>query len=537
MKHRTIYLFISLITTLFICSGLLLSTDPVSARPPTPNNPSVPPFEPLNPQGRSCTIVRVGSEDTQPDPPHDGEASLARQTTDHDIHANPKDIQRDDPGIVADADGNLYAIWVDRRNAALNIYFASSKNGGETWSDDIRVNDIAQDDHPNVIEGADLYAAPSLGIDSQGRLYATWVDTRNGNPDIYFARSVDKGRTWRTNVRVNDDTGGVGQYDPTMAVASLPDGTSTNPVIYVAWEDYRNEYPTIYMAQSDDGGFTWSDDVQVSPLSGAAENPQIVVDSNGVAYCVWCHEYIRDPSIGMVIPNPEDQDEIDPPDGGGDPTEPENGHDIYFARSGDMGTTWSDPVIINDGVSGSAETPDIAVGSDNTLYVVWHDSRAGNPDIYIAQSSDGGQTWGANLQINDNTTMTNQLIPSITVDISGTLHVAWEDYRNNNADIYASASIDGGRSWSSNVKLNDDTEGAIQGYPILIAVRNTIYAAWKDTRSGLPDIYFSKSSDDGSTWSENKSADTKGSVVDERFKILLPIITNLPVESAALDTH
>jgi len=47
---------------------------------------------------------------------------------------------------------------------------------------------------------------PAVATDGSGNVYAVWQDLRNGNWDIYFAKSTDGGVTFGTNVRVDDDT-------------------------------------------------------------------------------------------------------------------------------------------------------------------------------------------------------------------------------------------------------------------------------------------------------------------------------------------
>jgi hypothetical protein len=48
---------------------------------------------------------------------------------------------------------------------------------------------------------------------------AVWQDSRNGNPDIYFAKLTAGGSTWTTpNVKVSDDPGTAAQTAPRIGV-------------------------------------------------------------------------------------------------------------------------------------------------------------------------------------------------------------------------------------------------------------------------------------------------------------------------------
>lgn len=506
MKHPTTIPYALFAVLLMMFSGLLTpSSSPAFAGSSRSNQQVPPPLPPFHPQGRHCTSVRLGSQATP--------TAFDETTLDT--------VRKDAPSVVSDHNGMIYVAWVDNRQSQLNIYFARSSDGGRTWSEDVRVNDgrtplvspttttyPKQYDMPRLAMegnrgGVDFYASPSLAVDSQGRLYLTWVDVRDGHADIYFARSNDKGATWSRNQRINDDTGNAGQYDPSIAVSQSATG---QPQVYIVWEDYRDGYPDVYLARSDYGGVTWGANSRVNPQPGMAENPSIAVDAQGSVYCVWCQE---------ILPT-------GPGEGGWNIDREQ--HDIHFARSDDSGVTWTAHSILNDGQQGSAETPRILIDAVQNVYVVWQDSRWGAMDIFFTHSGDSGATWSANTRISDGET-SNQLIPDITADISGTIYVAWEDQRNGLPDIYAVASTDYGRTWGRNFRVNDDEGDSIQNYPSLAShISGMVYLAWKDTRNGGSEVYFATSTDRGKSWSTNETVNTKGQVKDGQFRVMLPLV-------------
>ena len=53
---------------------------------------------------------------------------------------------------------------------------------------------------------------------ARGTVYVNWIDTRNGDPDVFVAASRDGGTTWEAPVRVNDDPKGAVQMFTWMAV-------------------------------------------------------------------------------------------------------------------------------------------------------------------------------------------------------------------------------------------------------------------------------------------------------------------------------
>lgn len=93
----------------------------------------------------------------------------------------------------------LYINWTDTRNGDADIFLKYSDDGGETWSNDIRVN------NDSIENGADQFSN-NFSIDAvTGDLYIVFYDKRNSRTgaflDVYVAKSKDGGNHW-TNYRV-----------------------------------------------------------------------------------------------------------------------------------------------------------------------------------------------------------------------------------------------------------------------------------------------------------------------------------------------
>lgn len=82
--------------------------------------------------------------------------------------------------------------------------------------------------------------------------------------DVMFAASSDRGETWTTPVRVNDDALATGSWQWFGMLSVAPNGR-----IDVAWNDTRASgvahLSELYYAYSLDGGNTWSPNVAISP--------------------------------------------------------------------------------------------------------------------------------------------------------------------------------------------------------------------------------------------------------------------------------
>ncbi len=99
--------------------------------------------------------------------------------------------------------GNVYVLSsVDPSGSdPLDIHFIRSTDGGETWSDPVRVND----DPPGPTAWQWF---GTMSVAPTGRIDAIWNDTRNAFPGtyysaLYYAYSEDAGETWSTSEAVS----------------------------------------------------------------------------------------------------------------------------------------------------------------------------------------------------------------------------------------------------------------------------------------------------------------------------------------------
>ncbi|MFH1218237.1 MAG: S-layer homology domain-containing protein [Candidatus Peregrinibacteria bacterium] len=134
------------------------------------------------------------------------------------------------------------------------------------------------------------------------------------------------------------------------------------------------------------------------------------------------------------------------------------------------------PVALIQGVhSDHFVRPKMKVGNDGTIYVTWHEDMDDGSEynIYFSRSEDGGETWippvkvdhgdYGGCQIEEKVT---SILPDIALDEhSGNtkVYIVWTDDRAVGAgcgfmrffNVYFSASIDRGSSWSNDVKVNN----------------------------------------------------------------------------------
>jgi BNR repeat-containing family member len=146
--------------------------------------------------------------------------------------------------------------------------------------------------------------------------------------------------------------------------------------------------------------------------------------------------------------------------------------------------------------SGESLHPKVALGSGNTVHVVWDDSIPGHSEIYYKKSTDGGTTWGPAKRLTWSSG--NSKDPAIAIDSIGRLHVAW--YCQSDYDIHYKRSTDGGGTWSATRRLTWTSGDSL--YPdIDIGKDDTVHIAWFDWTPGNSEIYYKMSVDGGLNWS------------------------------------
>ncbi|MEM7205627.1 MAG: sialidase family protein [Planctomycetota bacterium] len=172
---------------------------------------------------------------------------------------------------------SVFATWADRRDGQFDIYFSRSLDSGANWlSPDVRL-DVGS------AAGAALSGVPQIAT-SGGAVYVVWADARDGETDIYFNRSLDNGTTWLDpDVRLDTDAAGA-------AASGQPQLAASGDAVYVVWSDSRNGETDVYFNRSlDRGGSFLGTDVRLdTDAAGAAAStePQIAAAGDHL-YVAW----------------------------------------------------------------------------------------------------------------------------------------------------------------------------------------------------------------------------------------------------------
>jgi len=417
--------------------------------------------------------------------------------------------------------GTLFLAWRDKRiDGGGDIYFARSIDRGLTWSDpNVRVNT----DPTGPAKGQ---ASPVIAVAADGTVYIAWEDTRDllAYIDIYLGRSTDGGDTW-TDHKVDAAATGVLNADPDLAVDAV--GT-----VHVVWSQ-GNDTADVFYSHSVDGGETWSQATRVNEnvTAGWRGQPTLVVDAGGRIHVAWYDDRLRggdDPDVwyawsddGSSWSRPDKRLSTVPGDDPSLALGPSGelyvayraygtADGIYFARSLDGGGTWSDPNLAVPTFPEIADEPSLAVDDGGVVAVAYRGSDDLNAEIYVARSSDQGDTWSTPViaSHDDGVPVENrQSAPALAAGASEEWFVAWVDLRHA-LSIYLSSSPDAGASWASPDILVNSRPWSAQQAPVLAGDgAATLYALYADDRDEWQTTRFTRSTDAGASWAPSRPVD------------------------------
>lgn len=287
---------------------------------------------------------------------------------------------------------------------------------------------------------------PSVDVDKNGTFYFAYgVAPLSGNyPNaIVVVKSLDAGLTWTQVAPVTFNRNKF--FDDKYYIAVDRSNKSSANRIYVAWDRNTSTNQILYVAFSSDGGATWSGPIKAN--DGTSKFERVIdaypaVDHNtGTVYVSW-HDYAR----GKIF--------VDKSTTGGASW----GTDVAAATT--HTGFGKDIGCVGGRAQGPAHH--LKVGPSGTLYLAYADSVTGrNFDIRLTKSTNGGATWSSPVTLNDDAGAAYQFHPTLSVESNGvggdkvtvTFYDRRDDSNNCLSHVYAAQSTNGGNTWSANVRV------------------------------------------------------------------------------------
>ncbi len=353
--------------------------------------------------------------------------------------------------------------------------WSRSTDNGSSYTD---MGAVFADPLPSGVMFRDLFGDPVLGCTSASTFYYTSLaaDTAPGftsfTSGIAVSRSTDAGASFsRTVMAVNKSADTHFLDKPWMSVDPGPTGSAGDDIIHVTYTDFDfsfsnprcpGEFRTaIEYVRSTNGGATWSAPRVIETVCGDEpflQGSHVAVGLGGTVYLAWEHFSSFESRDIRIVKSTNGGASFGPP------TIVTNVTPIgdSFVLQGDFRAFLDLQGLVVD----RSSSP-----SAGNVYITWHDGRnrfkldpagfcGGAPrycfgDALFARSTNGGTSWSSPVRINDDpiTLGTDQWFPAIDVDRSGDVWVAFydrrRDPRNFLIDTFVAKSTNAGATWTN----------------------------------------------------------------------------------------
>lgn len=240
--------------------------------------------------------------------------------------------------------------------------------------------------------------------------------------------------------------------------------------IYVTYQENSNSGPgNVFFRSSVDGGKNFGNIIKLNYETGDASEPYVTVSGNNV-YVAWDSSSLSD-----------------------------NSKHVFFRKSTDGGNSFGDAQLLDSGPqSGNTFIEQLATNGPNVYALMKYGNTTGNWNLLLKESNDYGKTFDKPIILNE---VGSSLTSKIT--ISGTnVYVSSEYYANcspmcRQSDIVLRQSVDNGSTFGGQINLSKGDD--ISNYHQMVTSDNDVYVAWQEGQ--FPHIFFTKSADGGHTFS------------------------------------
>jgi len=310
---------------------------------------------------------------------------------------------------------------------------------------------------------------PRIAV-SGNNVYVVWEESiQSGNNKIMFAKSTDRGDTFSKPVNL---TSGVMTDSETPSIAAFRNN------VYIVWTDSSPGNFDIFFVKSTNGGTSFTKPMNLSNDPGISYQPRMATDGNndGV-YVLW-----TDNSPGN--------------------------YNILFTKSIDGGNTFSTPLILTNDVKGVSNFPNIAISHNNNVYVVWShknntdfdpsntNNQTQTYDIFLTKSIDRGNTFSKPINLSNDPS--NSQNPVVAISGNNNVYVVWTDNSIGTYETFLTKSIDRGNTFSKVTVVSSNVARSTS--PSVSSYGSNLYIVWSDNAFGNSEIFFTESTDNGSTF-------------------------------------
>ncbi len=365
------------------------------------------------------------------------------------------------PSMAIDSEGNVHIAWNELTDylssgTDRDIFYKRWVASSSTWTTTEVVS----------TESTENSRLPSMAIDSEGNVHIAWNEltdylSSGTDRDIFYKRWVASSSTWTTTEVVSTESTADSTY-PSLAV----DSTGT---VHIAWEDWTDyagagtDEDIFYKNWSASTSSWITTEVVSTESTSRSSFPSLTVDSTGTIHIAWDDNTVyagagadrdifykqwkafssswtttevvstesTDYSLSafLVIDSAGNfhiawYDKTDYAGAGTD-------EDIFYKRWDAVSSSWITTKVVSTESDSYSRSPSLIVDSSGNIHIAWHDgtdyvSSGTDSDVFYKRWDTSTSTWTTTEVVSTESTgdSTN---PSLTVNSTGTIHIAWQD--------------------------------------------------------------------------------------------------------------
>ena len=352
---------------------------------------------------------------------------------------------------IAAVENTVYLVWQESINDQSNknnydIFFIKSEDNGNTFSKPKNLsNNTGFSEHPQIAV-------------SQNGIFIVWVDnTNSNNTEIMFTKSEDNGTTFSKVINLSNNS----KNSNNVEISAFDEN------VYVVWQDIDDDQnndknSSIMFKSSVDSGNTFNDTIELATNTNDAY-PK-VNSYQSYVYIVW---------------NSENNDDL---------SKDNKNSGLFFIKSSDKGNTFENSLLIVNNNFGESQ---ILVSKDEVL-IGWGGLHSKNiNDVYFVKSYDNGTSFTDpyTIQVTKSEKKINHPT-NVEIANDDTPYIVWQDIiSKENQDIFI-ANIKNNFQSTKIVNLSNNT--GISECPQIAVSNNHIYVVWEDITPGNHEILFTK---------------------------------------------
>ncbi len=187
------------------------------------------------------------------------------------------------------------------------------------------------------------------------------------------------------------------------------------------------------------------------------------------------------------------------------------GDKVHYSFSKDAGQSFAPPTVafqVPNMSLGMRRGPRVAATGKSIVVTVVGGAKGKGQDgdVLAWRSKDGGATWAGPTKVNDVVDSAREGLHAMTAGANGAVWCVWLDLRAQSTELYASRSTDGGESWSANTLVYRSPEKSICQccHPSIAIDGNAIHVLFRNSLDGNRDMYIATSNDSGKSFEPAK---------------------------------